>query len=160
MSGLGKLFRSSKPSEPIQNPPVSDNVSTDFWWMTRAKAEIGQHEVPGSKDNPRINEYLKATTLDGDYIHDATPWCAAFVCWVLKGGTRSAAARSFTLYGTKLDQPKYGCIAVLSRDGGGHVGFVISSTDDSVTLLGGNQSDSVRLATFPRDRVISWRWPV
>ncbi len=35
-----------------------------------------------------------------------------------------------------------GDIAVFTRGGGGHVGFVESFTGDSITVLGGNQSDS------------------
>lgn len=84
-----------------------------------------------------------------------TPWCAAFVNGVLGGagmqGTGSDAARSFLGYGGTvwdrasgqgdLKQAQPGDIAVFNRNGQGHVGFVKSISGDSITIIGGNQSD-------------------
>lgn len=85
-----------------------------------------------------------------------TPWCAAFVNSVLgsKGypGTGSDSARSFLNYGGTvwdrtsgqgdLSKAQEGDIAVFNRDGKGHVGIVKSVSGDSITIIGGNQSDS------------------
>ena len=131
-------------------------------WMDIAKRELGQEEVTGG-ENPRIIEYHSSCTLKAQ--EDEIPWCSAFVNWCLKQAglknNKSAWARSFENYGQKLDTPKIGCIVVFDwGDGSGHVGFVTGWTGTTVTVLGGNQSDSVCSATFSRRQVSAWRWPV
>ncbi|WP_224984859.1 TIGR02594 family protein [Geomonas agri] len=66
-------------------------------WMGIARKEIGQKEVAGHRDNPRILSYHATTTLKA--TDDETPWCSSFVNWCLKQagvkGTDSAAATSW-----------------------------------------------------------------
>ena len=63
-------------------------------------------------------------------------------------------------YGVKLLKPVPGCIVTFTRQGGGHVGFVVGeSTDGKLLVLGGNQSDMVSIAKFDYSRVTSYRWP-
>lgn len=135
-------------------------------WLDLAEAEIGTHEVAGSADNPRILAYYRDAGHAG-IEHDETPWCAAFVCAMLKRAgyphTRSLAARSFTTYGTKLDRPQLGCIVVMTRGAStweGHVGFFVGETATHVKVLGGNQRDSVSIASFPKSSVLAYRMPV
>jgi uncharacterized protein (TIGR02594 family) len=134
-------------------------------WMDVAKKELGQHEVQGG-ENPRILEYLRSTYIGAPgNQEDETPWCSAFVNWCLQQvgikGTRSAWARSFETYGKKMTGPEVGCIVVFDwHDGTGHVGFVTGWTGTTVTVLGGNQADSVSLATFSRRNVSALVWPL
>lgn len=46
-----------------------------------AKSQIGVEEVDGSNAGPVVNLYKAATTLPAK---QSWPWCAAFVCWVVK----------------------------------------------------------------------------
>lgn len=46
-----------------------------------AKKEVGVEEVNGSNCGPRVNEYKAATKLPPT---EAWPWCAAFVCWLVR----------------------------------------------------------------------------
>lgn len=133
-------------------------------WMERAFSELGVSEVKGRLHNPRIVEYFKLAG-HAEVSDDETAWCAAFACAILEQSgvrsTRSLRARSFATWGVEC-QPKEGAIVVLQRGNDrtlGHVGFCVSVTADTVTVLGGNQSDKVCVADFPRDRVIAWRWP-
>lgn len=134
-------------------------------WLEIAEQEIGQKEIVGGKDNPRIVEYHAATKLHA--LHDEVAWCSAFVNWCLKKagevGTNSAAAKDFLLWGDELALPKLGCIVVLWRNDPlaptGHVGFYIGETESEVILLGGNQNDSVCIAKYPSARVLGYFWP-
>ena len=55
----------------------------------------------------------------------------------------------------------YGCIVVFTRDGGGHVGFVVGQDKvGSLMVLGGNQGDAVNVKAFPRSRATAYRWPM
>lgn len=139
-------------------------------WMVVAEREAALPERerspwPDPEENPRILEYFRV----GAAWHepsDETDWCAAFVNWclVMSGhlGTDHPGARSF-FWNRKgqfvvLDGPRKGAIAVRRyapfddprwEEGKGHVGFVTSFTDRDVTLLGGNQSRTVRVQTYP-----------
>ncbi len=134
-------------------------------WMPYAWADTGQHETAGSDTNPRIAVYFR---LAGhrEITDDETAWCAAFVGACLEQAgvrcSRSLAARSYLTWGIDAGGPQIGAITVLSRGGDpslGHVGFLVGISGTQVKLLGGNQSDSVSVATFDRSRVIGYRLP-
>jgi hypothetical protein len=53
-----------------------------------------------------------------------------------------------------------GCIVTFTRQGGGHVGFVVGQDKlGNLLVLGGNQGDEVNVRTFPSGRATSFRWP-
>ena len=52
-----------------------------------ATAEIGVTEVNGTNTGPRVDEYKAATWLDPK---KGWPWCAAFVCWVVREAMTAA----------------------------------------------------------------------
>jgi uncharacterized protein (TIGR02594 family) len=74
-------------------------------------------------------------------------------------GARAFVAR----LGRPLEQPVYGCIAVLTRDDPaawkGHVGFYLRHDHTHVHLFGGNQLDEARELAYPVSEVIGYRWP-
>lgn len=152
------------PVDPVDVPPVP--TVNDLSWYDIAVAEIGVKEIRGSSDTPRIVEYHSATTLKAK--DDETPWCAAFVSWVLlKAGyktLKTAWARDYATYGIKLDQPKKGCIIVFERNGKGgdsHVTFYTGKDDGRKHLcVGGNQGDKVCIDGYSKSDVIAYRWPV
>jgi uncharacterized protein (TIGR02594 family) len=141
------------------NEPASSTAP----WLDIARGELGQKEKKGEKvNNDRIIEYHGSTRLKAKT--DETPWCSAFVNWVMEKagykGTDSAKALSWQTYGTKTDGPVVGAIAVIDHGGGkGHVGFVVGKDGDKVVLLGGNQKDSVRYSTYPADKISEYRLP-
>lgn len=137
-------------------------------WIEIAEKEIGQKEIPGQKSNPRIVEYHKATRLGA--TDDSVPWCSSFVNWVMMKArcqrTYSAAARSWLQDGicVKLKGFRPGCIVVLKRGRNpwtGHVGFAMRLVGDRVEVLGGNQSDQVKLSTaYKQADVLGYFWPI
>jgi hypothetical protein len=46
-----------------------------------AIGEVGVEEIDGSNCGPRVNEYKAATNLPPT---EHWPWCAAFVCWLVR----------------------------------------------------------------------------
>jgi len=124
-------------------------------WMNIARGEMGQKEIAGGRDNSRIVEYHRSTSLRAG--NDETPWCSSFVNWTLEKagykGTDSAAAISWTHWGRKVDglgQGRQGDVVVLRNraTGQNHVGFLDHAGGGRVTLLGGNQSNQVKLSSF------------
>ena len=56
--------------------------------------------------------------------------------------------------------PAVGSIVVFERGSGGHIGFVVGRDyNDNLLVLGGNQSNAVNVRSFPRSRVLGYRWP-
>ena len=40
----------------------------------------------------------------------------------------------------------------------GHVAFYVGDGNSNIQLLGGNQGDQVKVTTFPKSMVLSYRW--
>ena len=132
---------STDPTIPPPGPPV---VDSDTPWMPIAVSQLGINQ----KDN--LSTVLNYEKVGGGIATGAlVAWCAAFVGTMLTQagvtGTRSASSRSYLNYGASVGttNPPYGSIAVFGvpNSGSGHVGFILSSDDTHVTVLGGNQSD-------------------
>lgn len=126
----------------------------------------GHLETSGAGDNLRIVAYLKNTTLGRpDNENDETPWCSAFVNWVLKQvsvtpRTNSAWARSWLNWGKPTTEPIPGTIVVFSRgQNAGHVAFYLDEDGDRVQVLGGNQGNAVTIAWFPKTNFLGYREP-
>ena len=58
-----------------------------------ATAEIGVEEDNGTNTGKRVNQYKAATNLPA---YQSWPWCAAFVCWVIREALHSAGAKAMT----------------------------------------------------------------
>jgi uncharacterized protein (TIGR02594 family) len=134
-------------------------------WLSVALQEQGIRRYGVGDCNPRIAEYNNCTQLAG--YDDKISWCSSFLNWCMKQsgvrGTGAALARSWLTWGQPLEQPRYGCVAVLTADDAvdwkGHVGLFLRIDADNVYLFGGNQLEEVRELAHPRDRVLSYRWP-
>jgi uncharacterized protein (TIGR02594 family) len=93
-------------------------------------------------------------------------WCADFMNFVLRrsggAGTHSRAARSFLTYGKKLDSPRVGAIAIMTRAGpnNGHVG-IVRGTDGqgNPIIVSGNHGNKVMVSTYKKERVLGYVMP-
>ena len=137
-----------------------------------AQRFVGLKEVGGSVDNPQIMAMLK---LDNGWPEsDEVPWCSAFVnyiCWLLRlPRSKSLRARSWLMVGVgvHLDSAKVGDVVVLKRGKGdqpgpevieapGHVGFYAGRFDGFIEVLGGNQSDTVKVSRYPSKSLLGVR---
>jgi uncharacterized protein (TIGR02594 family) len=138
-------------------------MATKPKYYQEAERLVGVKEVPGKGSNEKIDELFDEVGHPKE--NDATPWCAAFVggCLV-RGNKRSTetllardyASDKFSDRFDKLEGPELYSIGVMKRGTGwqGHVGFVSAFDKNTVTLLGGNQSDAVNYRTFPRSAFV------
>ena len=134
-------------------------------WLAAAWAEFGVREIPGKENSSEILRYFREAG-DIKVESEETPWCAAFAGAMLKRagcqGTGSLMARSYLDWGTGLDEPRFGALAVLARGDdptAGHVGFLIGAAAGKLYLLGGNQGDAVTVSAFDAARLLGFRWP-
>lgn len=131
-------------------------------WLQIARGEIGTKETKGPQHNPKIMEYLRTVGIGSG---DETPWCAAFAAWCLKNAGVSISgvngmARSFASSGAfkKKTELGYGDIVVFSRGTNprsGHVGFACGTQNGRILVLGGNQSDQVKISGYSQSRLVA-----
>lgn len=101
--------------------------------------------------------------LGGNPTGRASLWCGAFLDLVLRragypGGGN--LARGYMRYGTRVSGPQVGAIAVMTRQGGGHVGIVTGvDASGNIVVLSGNHNNRVAEAIYPRSRVIAYVMP-
>lgn len=132
-------------------------------WLRLARKELGTKEFPGPSNNQTVTQYYADSI--GRHMADSVPWCAAFVGAMLARAGRkpsgSLMARSYLDWGAKLDEPIPGAIVVFARGRppSGHVAIVESVTNETLTVIGGNQSDAVTRANYPRSKALGYRWP-
>ena len=147
----------------IEATPVAKKTKPPRWFEV-AQGELGVKEYAGPSHNPRIAEYAARTTLAAK--DDETPWCSSFVNWCLwkakLDGTGSAAARSWLDWGVPLKKPVVGCVTVFRRGTSptsGHVAFFIQDRGSLIDVLGGNQSNQVKVSAYRADGRLGYRWP-
>jgi uncharacterized protein (TIGR02594 family) len=159
-------------SKYLKKIPYIPPPGEDFPWMPIAEKEIGVNQIEGEEHNPRILEYLNATTnLDARYKSmDETSWCSAFVNWCLEQAgyerTENALARSWLRWGKAIESPRRGCIVVFEREENfGHVAFYLDETESHLKVLGGNQTNpetgesEVCIKEYPKDAWLGYRIP-
>lgn len=131
-------------------------------WIATGKQYVGLREVKGARHNPNIQMMLKY--LGAWWKDDETPWCGVFTAYCLKKNgivipKHWYRALDYKNYGAKLSKPCYGCIAIKTRKGGGHVCFVVGKTKDGrLVCLGGNQNDMVNYAVYKASDFEEFRW--
>lgn len=135
-------------------------------WLAIAAGELGISEIAGSKDNPRIIEYLRESNPAGaadQVLHDEIYWCAAFVGWVFLSwgykGTGTWWARDYLNWGRKVSDPYPGCVVIFKRGDGGHVAFWLDDNGNEILVLGGNQSNKVCKAWYSKENLLGYREP-
>lgn len=132
-------------------------------WIAIGLAKVGLHE---KLNNKTLKDWLKS---DGNTLGDPAvlPWCGDFVetCIaltlpdeILPGNPYWAL--NWTKFGVPISTTSYGAIAAFTRDGGGHVGFVVGHDAAYYHILGGNQSNAISIAKIAKSRLSgSLRWP-
>jgi uncharacterized protein (TIGR02594 family) len=136
-------------------------------YMKLARDLLGTKEVSGPTGNPKIMEMYRS--VGHDWVKDdSVAWCAAFVGHCLeKSGIRSTrllTARSYLSFGQEIEPSKAteGDIVIFTRGTSawqGHAAFYVSQTATQIRVLGGNQSNAVTMANYPKSRLIGVRRP-
>lgn len=144
---------------------------TELPWMAEARKHLGLKEIVGAKHNPIIQSWLKEmggfpNAAKAWYADDETPWCGLFVGYCLGKSGRAVIkdwyrAKAWGEAGLiKLSKPAYGCIAVKTRKGGGHVFFVGGkNAKGQIMGWGGNQGNAVSIVPFNAADIDGYYWP-
>ena len=138
-----------------------------------AQRFIGLKETAGASSNAHVLAMLR---LDTSWPpDDSVAWCSAFcnyIAWLLRlPRSKSLSARSWLTVGlpVPLDEAEaHFDVVILKRgrppqpgpetiEAPGHVGFFAALEDERVLVLGGNQGDSVSLASFSAKDVLGVR---
>lgn len=131
-----------------------------------ARIHIGVREIPGKQHNPTILNWYRRLVIS--IWDDETPWCSTFVnfCALETGYERTGKldARSWLDVGETIgtDDARKGDVIIFERGNSnwqGHVAFIDSMERDRgiARCLGGNQSDSVNIQTYPLSKLLGVR---
>ena len=132
-------------------------------WINEARKHLGLKELNGSNKHPTIDGWAK--NLGASWVA-GQPWCGTYVAHCLKtAGVKYPknwyrALAYASEGGVKLKKPAYGCVAVKSRNGGGHVCFVVGRDQktNKLVCLGGNQSNMVCFALYAESDFDAFMW--
>lgn len=167
-----KKLLSTETKVVVENPeinnPASEHVNLSNVEMKclefygNATKEIGVNE---SKNPDKIKLYHSFTGLKAGV---ETAWCSSFANYIVKQsimkGTGSALARSWLKWGKSIDTPIKGCVVIFWRTSPsssyGHVAFYAGETETDIIVIGGNQSNSVCKAKYPKSRLLGYRVPI
>ena len=132
-------------------------------WIAEAMVAIGRHEI---RDNTWLRKWLAS---DGHALGDPArlPWCGDFVETAIRLALPDEPIPQnpyWALNWRKLGvptPPTRGCVASISRNGGGHVGFIMGQDATRYFMLGGNQSNTASIVPVDKGRFesASFRWP-
>lgn len=144
-------------------------------WMTYARSLIGVRELPGPRHSATIMGWIKALgagKLGITVKDDETAWCGTFVAHVMDHfglplterdrkhkNIVAVRAKAWLDWGRALVGPRYGCILIFDREGGGHVGFYVGEDETHYHVLGGNQGNAVSIVRIAKRRCVGMRWP-
>lgn len=133
-------------------------------WVALAKKKMGLHEV---RNNAELKAFLKS---DGHALGDPAklPWCGDFVetCIAVSLPREPMIANPYWAlnwlkFGVEVPKtkPVMGAVGVKSRDGGGHVFFIVGHDKTHFHALGGNQSNTVSIVKIAKSDVKGLRFP-
>lgn len=143
-------------------------------WIDEARKHIGLRENPSKTEhNPvllgMLNDMSKFSNAAKPWWEDdEAPWCGLFLGYTLGVAGRYVVREWYRARAwqddrmTQLARPAYGCIAVIGRQGGGHVFYPVGKDQHgNIMGLGGNQSNMVNIMPFSRERLINatYWWP-
>ncbi len=133
-------------------------------WLVEMQRHNGLQEIKGARHNPTIQTWLKE--LGAWWTDDETAWCGVAVAHCLKFSKRAIPQHWYRAmayaqnYGTVLQKPCVGAIAVYSRKGGGHVAIVAGKDKQGrIMCYGGNQNNAVNVMAFDPARPVVYVWP-
>lgn len=147
--------------------------------IVEALKEFGTLEAPGAANNAKIigwQRELEAAGLGGAYAgayrQDAIPWCGLFMGIIAHRANRERrpernppklylSALQWTGFGNPVPKgaAALGDVLVFKRKGGGHVGLYVGEDASAFHILGGNQSDRVKIARLSKQRLVAVRRP-
>lgn len=149
-------------SGPAVPDPMPANAAMPPW-MAELHRMIGLHE---RRNNATLNDYMRKW---GRWLGDVAklPWCGDMIESAVAKTlpdeplpTSPFWAQSWKNFGRDVADPIVGSIGVIRWNSrSGHVGVVAGVDGGRVNLLGGNQSDAITIASFPRSKFIAFRWP-
>jgi len=141
-------------------------ASAELPWIEEGLAVLGWHEV---NDKARLSAWLKS---GGKYLGDpaALPWCGDFaetcIELALPGepmpgalGANPFFAQNWAAFGIATVPTRGAVVAFKWSASSGHVGFLMGQHGGNYVVLGGNQSNKVSIAEFPKASAIATRWP-
>lgn len=133
--------------------------------LVEALKLVGTKEIVGIKHSATIMKWAKDLKIDKIYTNDEIPWCGLFLAYccfkagIEMGITAQEAlwVRNFLKFGTKQKVAAMGDMIILKRGDAGHGGIYVGEDALCYHILGGNQTNMVRIDRVEKTRVLGIR---
>jgi len=138
--------------------------------VREALKTFGLKETKGGYNTDEIIDMAEALggVIEDFYTADSIPWCGLAVSyWIMKAGFKppinysQVRARDFATWGKAVKKPAFGDILVFWRGAkngrDGHVGLYVMENEEYYYVLGGNQSDQVKISKLKKSRLLAAR---
>lgn len=137
-------------------------------WLEKSNKYIGFSEL---KNGAQIKLWVKEmgpAWFASSFMpeSDTGGWAGVFVARCLRDAGLTKLPESYmnaaawSVYGLGVKEPIPGCIAIIPRIGGYHVGFVTGKTAaGDIIVRGGNQNNIVCDVKFAKSQILGYRWP-
>lgn len=138
--------------------------------MQIAFSLIGVKEIVGKTHSKTILGWAKDLGIDKIYTNDELAWCGLFFAHVMNQAGRRVDLSTKDPYDylralkyvsmpnvetVPKGEEKFGDILIFKRPEGGHIGFYSSETENTFSVLGGNQGNSVSLTNIHKNRLFA-----
>lgn len=154
----------------------SPQLPPEYAWLAKAECPAimqealklyGIRETPGADSNKVILAWAKELggAAGNWYTSDDKAWCGLFMAICAKragfippDGFSALRARDWAKWGNPVaGKAGLGDVLVFERTGGGHVGLYVAEDATCFHVLGGNQSDMVRVSRIEKSRLVAAR---
>lgn len=137
-------------------------------WLSLARMTEGISEIPGKDSNPIIMRWAAEIGAPSFFANDDIAWCNVWMNRVMMAaqlplsgtGFELLRAESFARWGAPLVRPVLGCVTVIKRPAGHHVGLYLGEDATRFYLYGGNTGNRVAAAWMEKARLVAHRWPL
>lgn len=157
---IAALFPEGDSSAPAPKPAALVRAP----WVAVGLRAKGLREDGSTKG--ALVKFLKS---DGKTLGDPqkNPWCGDYVqtCMAIAVPeevlpTNPYYAKNWLQFGKEIE-PTFGAVGVWTREGGGHVAFILGVDEkNNFVILGGNQSNQVSVTSKSRKGFLGARWPI
>lgn len=146
----------------LRGVATKNNIGLAALEVAKQELKAGAREIGGNNRGRFVAKYLQPCGLK-----PPQPWCAAFISWCIREGSKKRPAMPYMCsarqlfnwagsHGLRLEKPEPGCLIFWKRGLLGwqaHVGFVERVEPGKIATIEGNRTSKVQRFQYQGPRI-------